>query len=125
VFQVNKKYGNSALATNADVAYSEKGELGNNENKNKIKNLIREERMRTIKESAIQDKNGAGASGAESITSLPTGETFEKPFSCVHPVLKLTRTVFWSVIDRHFYFGGTCCLHLQGRTVSRLRKNGH
>lgn len=60
MFQLNKKYGNSTLDADADVAYSEKGELGNNENKNKIKNWIREVHTRTIKEGSIQDKNGAG-----------------------------------------------------------------
>jgi hypothetical protein len=64
VFHLNIQYGKSTLDTDRDVAYSQRGELGNNENKNKIKNWIREVHTRTIRESAFQDKNGASVLAA-------------------------------------------------------------
>jgi hypothetical protein len=39
IFQVDKKYGNGALDTDIDAAYSKKREPGNNENKNKVKKI--------------------------------------------------------------------------------------
>jgi hypothetical protein len=55
IFEVNKKHGNSALDTDVDVAYSEKGELGNNKNKNKIK---KQDTRGTYKNNKIKCNSG-------------------------------------------------------------------
>jgi hypothetical protein len=77
IFQVDKKkHGNGALGTDVDAAYSKKGELGNNENKNKIKKYcIREVHIRAIKQSEIQCKNGASVLVALSIIPFHSCES--------------------------------------------------